>query len=70
LLSLTAYVVFAAPIYQYNYQTAAQIKTNPIYEAALLKRDAEGKFISVSHLIRVIYQKPNTVVKRLIQMRI
>ncbi|UNW07230.1 monovalent cation/H+ antiporter subunit D [Acinetobacter sp. YH12233] len=47
LLSLTAYVVFAAPIYQYNYQTAAQIKTNPIYEAALLKRDAEGKFISV-----------------------
>ncbi|MGI1795046.1 monovalent cation/H+ antiporter subunit D [Acinetobacter variabilis] len=47
LLSLTAYVVFAAPIYQYNYQTAAQIKTNSIYEAALLKRDAEGKFISV-----------------------
>ncbi|BCT87903.1 MULTISPECIES: monovalent cation/H+ antiporter subunit D [Acinetobacter] len=47
LLSLTAFVVFAAPIYQYNYQTAAQIKTNPIYEAALLKRDAEGKFISV-----------------------
>lgn len=47
LLSLTAYVVFAAPIYQYNYQTAAQIKTNPIYEAALLKRNAEGKFISV-----------------------
>lgn len=47
LLSLTAYVIFAAPIYQYNYQTAAQIKTNPIYEAALLKRDAEGKFISV-----------------------
>lgn len=47
LLSLTAYMVFAAPIYQYNYQTAAQIKTNSIYEAALLKRDAEGKFISV-----------------------
>ena len=47
LAGLTAYVVFAGPIYQYNYQTAEQIKNNPVYEAALLKRDAEGQFISV-----------------------
>ncbi|MGE8538228.1 MAG: proton-conducting transporter membrane subunit, partial [Acinetobacter sp.] len=47
LAGLTTYVVFAGPIYQYNYQTAAQIKNNPVYEAALLKRDAEGHFISV-----------------------
>jgi len=47
LASLTAYVVFAGPIYQYNYQTAEQIKKNSVYEAALLKPDAEGQFISV-----------------------
>ncbi|MEG2430420.1 MAG: monovalent cation/H+ antiporter subunit D [Acinetobacter sp.] len=47
LASLTAYVVFAGPIYQYNYQTAEQIKNNSVYEAALLKPDAEGQFISV-----------------------
>lgn len=47
LAGLTAYVVFAGPIYQYNYQTAEQIKNNSVYEAALLKPDAEGQFISV-----------------------
>lgn len=47
LAGLMAYVVFAAPVYQYNYQTAVQIKNNPLYETALLKRDAEGQFISV-----------------------
>ncbi|RTY96455.1 monovalent cation/H+ antiporter subunit D, partial [Staphylococcus aureus] len=47
LAGLTAYVVFASPVYNYVYRTAVQIKDNPVYEAALLKRDAEGKVISV-----------------------
>ena len=44
---LVAYVVFAAPIYQYMYNTAVQIRNNPLYEAALLKQDADGHTISV-----------------------
>ena len=47
LTGLVAYVVFAAPIYQYMYSTAVQIRNNPLYEAALLKQDAEGNSISV-----------------------
>ncbi|MFW1754021.1 monovalent cation/H+ antiporter subunit D [Acinetobacter wanghuae] len=47
LTTLMAYVIFASPIYNFSYQTAEQIKDNAIYEAALLKRDAQGKVISV-----------------------
>lgn len=47
LTTLIAYVVFASPIYNYCLATANQIKDNPLYEAALLKRDAEGNVISV-----------------------
>ncbi len=41
------YAMIIAPIYNFSYQTAEQIKDNAIYEAALLKRDAQGKVISV-----------------------
>lgn len=44
---LMGYVVFASPIYNFSYQTAEQIKNNTLYEAALLKRDAQGNIISV-----------------------
>ncbi|WP_347460795.1 monovalent cation/H+ antiporter subunit D [Acinetobacter sp. ANC 7454] len=47
LAGLMAYVVFASPIYNYAHSTAVQIKDHAIYEAALLKRDAEGNVISV-----------------------
>ena len=47
LTGLMAYIAFAAPIYQYMYSTAAQVRNNPLYEAALLKQDGKGETISV-----------------------
>lgn len=47
LTGLMAYVVFAAPIYQYTYSTAAQIRNHALYQDILLKRDADGQVISV-----------------------
>lgn len=47
LTSLVAYVIFAAPIYQYIHQTVVQMKNNALYEAALLKQDGNGEYISV-----------------------
>lgn len=47
LAGLMAYMVFAAPIYQYVYNTATQIQNNALYEHALLKKDEHGDTISV-----------------------
>jgi multicomponent K+:H+ antiporter subunit D len=47
LAGLMAYVIFAAPIYQYVYRTAEQIRTPELYQALLLKQDSKGDVISV-----------------------
>jgi multicomponent K+:H+ antiporter subunit D len=44
---LIAYMVCAAPIYQYAYQTALQIQNASLYESELLKGDTTGEIISV-----------------------
>jgi len=47
LAGLIAYMVLAAPIYQYTINTAEQIQNNALYEDLLLKTDEIGKVISV-----------------------
>lgn len=47
LAGLTAYMVFAAPIYSYARSTAEQMRSNALYEEVLLKKDERGNAISV-----------------------
>ncbi|KAB0629222.1 monovalent cation/H+ antiporter subunit D [Acinetobacter gandensis] len=47
LAGLIAYMVFAAPIYDYTLKTAQQIQNNALYEDLLLKKDEQGEVISV-----------------------
>ena len=47
LAGLTAYMVFAAPIYRYAHSTAEQMRSNALYEEILLKKDEQGNPISV-----------------------
>src|SRR5690606_37918016 len=44
---LPADVILSSPIYNFVFNTAVQLKDNPVYEAALLQRNAEGHVISV-----------------------
>lgn len=44
---LVGYVVSSAPVYQYMQATAEQIKTQELYQAKVLNRDASGQVISV-----------------------
>lgn len=47
LATLVAYVVCAAPIYQYTIATAQQIQDQSLYTQAVLKTDQKGEIISV-----------------------
>ncbi|MCH7335449.1 monovalent cation/H+ antiporter subunit D [Acinetobacter sp. NIPH 2699] len=47
LAGLIAYAVFAAPIQRYTFATAQQIQQNELYNQTILKRDAQGRIISV-----------------------
>ena len=44
---LMGYVLFASPIQRYMNSTALQIQNNELYEATILKRDADNQVISV-----------------------
>lgn len=47
LAGLMAYVVFASPIQQYAVATAQQIQDHALYNEAILKKDSQGRAISV-----------------------
>lgn len=47
LLFLTAYAVFADPVYKYTYAAAEQLQDKQLYQDILLKKDATGEVISV-----------------------
>ena len=47
LFALVLFMVFASPIQQYMFKTAAQIQNNTLYETAILKHDHLQQIISV-----------------------
>ena len=47
LAGLIGYVIFAAPIQRYTFATAQQIQNHALYNQTILKRDAQGRPISV-----------------------